>query len=404
MKCVGKIVGKAMKQSEVLKLPEGTHTVSQGLYLRVRGKYRNFFVRLQVEGKRRDIGLGSAYSLSLSDAKIKAASLKAEALQGRKDWGKKETQEEEKLGPLFKDYALYAFSVFAESRKWRGEKTLSSYRQYLDSYLLPVLAEKRMDSIGRDDVLEVLRPLWHVKTATASKVQRLLTAIFRLAIVEGVTSSNPASWSGNLSFYLPSQKTVHTVKHHPALTVEEAQKLADDLKFSAFPSHCAILFCLLTATRIGESVKAKWEEFDFEKAIWTIPPERRKDGKPEGFAVPLSSQALELLKRLPRRGAYVFQSRYSSGHVNLSYLLKALKKIFPDKTIHGCRSTFRDWCAREGVDYVLAEKCLMHAVGGAVYRAYQRDDLLEQRRPIMQRWADTLFMKSENENLVDSRA
>lgn len=393
-----------MKQSEVLKLPEGTHTVSQGLYLRVRGKYRNFFVRLQVEGKRRDIGLGSAYSLSLSDAKIKAASLKAEALQGRKDWGKKETQEEEKLGPLFKDYALYAFSVFAESRKWRGEKTLSSYRQYLDSYLLPVLAEKRMDSIGRDDVLEVLRPLWHVKTATASKVQRLLTAIFRLAIAEGVTSSNPASWSGNLSFYLPSQKTVHTVKHHPALTVEEAQKLADDLKFSAFPSHCAILFCLLTATRIGESVKAKWEEFDFEKAIWTIPPERRKDGKPEGFAVPLSSQALELLKRLPRRGAYVFQSRYSSGHVNLSYLLKALKKIFPDKTIHGCRSTFRDWCAREGVDYVLAEKCLMHAVGSSVYRAYQRDDLLEQRRPIMQRWADTLFMKSENENLVDSRA
>ena len=401
MKCVGKIVGKAMKQSEVLKLPEGTHTVSQGLYLRVRGKYRNFFVRLQVEGKRRDIGLGSAYSLSLSDAKIKAASLKAEALQGRKDWGKKETQEEEKQGPLFKDYALYAFSVFDGSRKWRGEKTLSSYRRYLDTYLLPVLAEKRMDSIGREEVLEALRPIWHVKTATAFKTQQLLTAIFNLAIAEGVTSSNPAAWSGNLSFYLPSQKAVYTVKHRPALTIEEAQRLVDDLRFSAFPSHCAILFGLLTATRAGEFTKAKWEEIDFDSAIWTIPPERRKDGKPEGFAVPLSSQALELLKRLPRRGAYVFQSRFTSGHVSLTYLLKALKKVFPDKTVHGCRSTFRDWCAREGVDYVLAEKCLMHAVGGAVYQAYQRDDLVEQRRPIMQRWADTLFMKSENENHLD---
>lgn len=150
----------AITQSVLGKLPEGTHRIEQGLYFRVRGKYRNFFVRLQVNGKRRDVGLGSANEITLAVAKAKAAALRADALSGNSEWGKVESKLEV---PLFKDYVFEVLDKLAEARQWKNASTKRIFVQITRDYLIDGLGEKRIDVIERDDVLRVLRPIWETK-------------------------------------------------------------------------------------------------------------------------------------------------------------------------------------------------------------------------------------------------
>ena len=158
--------------------------------------------------------------------------------------------------------------------------------------------------------------------------------------------------------------------------------------------HNAFVFGVLTATRQAEFNDAKWSEIDFEHKVWTVPPERRKDGKPEPFRVPLSDQAIALPKRITPESEYIFSGSYYNNRSVARYYVSTMVQYASGgtATMHGCRSTFRDWCAREGVDTAVAEKCLMHSLK-SVQAAYQRDDLLERRRPVMQAWADTIMPK-----------
>lgn len=160
--------------------------------------------------------------------------------------------------------------------------------------------------------------------------------------------------------------------------------------------HNAFVFGVLTATRQAEFNDAKWSEIDFEHKVWTVPPERRKDRKPEPFRVPLSDQAIALLKRITPESEYIFSGSYYNNRSVARYYVSTMVQYASGgtATMHGCRSTFRDWCAREGVDTAVAEKCLMHSLK-SVQAAYQRDDLLERRRPVMQAWADTIMPKNK---------
>lgn len=158
----------------------------------------------------------------------------------------------------------------------------------------------------------------------------------------------------------------------------------------------ATIFGILTATRVQEFCMAEWKEIDFQRRVWSIPPERRKDGKDFPHQVPLSRQAVELLLSLRRRAKEIFPG-YEKEYISLdsprvslqSIIIRKAKK--PPVTMHGCRSTFRDWAAEKGKDIMVAEKCLMHEVGGSVYQAYQRSDLLESRRQLLQDWADEVM-------------
>ena len=151
-----------------------------------------------------------------------------------------------------------------------------------------------------------------------------------------------------------------------------------------------IIFTILTACRVGETSGAKWSEFDFENNIWSIPPERRKDGKPYPHRVPLSRQALEVLKSIERTSEFVFAINGEEGSkYSLTTMFKRMTGT--NATMHGFRSTFRDWAAENEINDSVAEKCLMHSAGNAVVQAYQRSDLLELRRPVMQAWADAVF-------------
>lgn len=377
-------MGQDMRQSEVFKLTDGVYKVESGLYLRVRGSSRSFFARLQRDGKRKDYTIGPAKNYTIAMAKIAMAKIRTQIVEGV-DPVKKAPDKE----PTFAEFAEATMDTIEGIRNWRGAWSANEWRYSVRHHALPVFGGKPLSKVTRDDVLAALKPLWETKVPTGSRLRGRLETIFDQAIFEGKhPGPNPALWRGNLDRYLPSPERIRTVKHHEAPTLEEAGQVVQLMMQSRYVTHRAIAFCILTAARANEVVAARWDEFDVEKAVWSCP--RRKDGKPYPHRVPLSKQALTALDGLPRENEFVFQNA-EGKHICRDILRKILsKRVKRHVTMHGCRSTFRDWAAENGISWALAEKSLMHSTGNAVERAYQRSDLLEQRRPVMQEWADAL--------------
>lgn len=383
------------KQSDVLKLKDGEYSFSDGVYLIVRydGRSRVWIIQTKVNGKRFRRSLGDATLMTLAQAKIEALKMKARLLEGDT-----QTQNEAKAAQTVPDVRTFS-SIYIEAIKakrdvarWKNEKHAVQWVSTIETYALPVLGRLDVAEINREDVLTVLRPIWQTKTETASRLRSRIEIILDWCIRRGYrTKENPARWRGGLEFDLPSQGKIQTVKHHEAITVAEIRALIPRLLKSK--SGKAILFGILTASRVQEFAAAEWSEVDFKKKVWSVPPERRKDGKTYPHRVPLSSQTLEILRSFQAGDGCIFEGLHSK-HINLETPRLMLKKMTGRAvTMHGCRSTFRDWCAETMQNPTLAEKALMHATGNEVAQAYQRSDLLEQRRPLMQAWADALFGK-----------
>lgn len=377
----------------IFSLPDGRHSVAPNLTLRIRGESRDFIFRYSLGGKRRDKSIGSASGLSISQAKTIADKFKTQLREGVRPETDKERLAAELNEPRFEEYALKTVKNIAEVRRWKNEKHQAQWFATLRTYAVPHLGGKRLSEITKNDVLAVLKPIWTTKNETASRVRGRLETIFSYAVTDGYMDQNPAVWRGNLDRDLPPPSKVKKVEHQAAMPLTELQEKIGCFFPATNRTRQVILFTILTASRVGESAPARWDEIDFDKAVWSVPPERRKDGKPYPHRVPLSSQAVELLRSLERKSDAIFGfsptnlgSRYS-----LSNLLKRMTGT--DATMHGFRSTFRDWAEENGVPDTVAEKCLMHTTGSAVVQAYQRSDLLEQRREVMQKWADAVFAR-----------
>lgn len=378
----------------IFSLPDGRHTVAPNLMLRVRGNSRTFVLRYSVGGKRRDKNLGSANDLTISEARAQAEKFRASLLDGVVPKTVKEELVEEikaQEEPTFEKYALTTIEKIASVRMWKNAKHRAQWFSTVQTYAMPIIGQKKLSEIKKVDILTVLQPLWTTKNETASRLRGRLENIFSYAVSDGLMEFNPALWRGNLDRDLPPPAKVQKVEHHEAMPLVELQKKISCFYPATNRTRQVILFTILTASRVGESVPARWDEIDWENKIWSVPPERRKDQRPYPHRVPLSDQAVELLKSIERKGEAIFcfdadnlGSRYS-----LSHLLKRMTGT--SATMHGFRSTFRDWAAENGVPDVVAEKCLMHTTGNAVVQAYQRSDLLEQRRSVMQAWADAVF-------------
>lgn len=380
----------------ISKLPDGKHSVAPNLTLLVRGPSRSYIFRYMVDGKRREKSLGSAAKISITEAKELAERFRVGLIKGElpvtpKDELKKEIEAEAE--PTFEKYALETVEKIASVRLWKNEKHKEQWFSTIKTYAMPVLGDKKMSEIKRADVLAVLQPIWLTKTETASRVRGRLENIFSYAITDGLMEYNPALWRGNLERDLPPLTKVKQVEHHEAMPLEELQEKISCFYPATNRSRRAILFTILTASRVGESVPAKWEEIDWEHKVWSVPPERRKDGKPYPHRVPLSTQTIDLLKSIERKSEYIFgvSEKSLGSRYSLRSILQKMTKT--EYTMHGFRSTFRDWCAENGVPDILAEKSMSHTTGNAVTQAYQRSDLLEQRRPVMQAWADAVFSK-----------
>ena len=377
-----------------LTLPEGFYTVAPNLVYIVRGNTRRFVFRYMLNGKRYDKSIGPASKVDLTQAKNTAKEFLGKLAAGESLLKtKKENLEEEYRKsdkPLFRHFADQTLEKIKDVKCWRNEKTYTNMVTYFDSYVYPVIGNKRIDEIKRIDILAVLQPIWINKNETAQKIRTRLENILAYAVNDGYLEFNCALWRGNLDQYLPPPSKVRTVQHYTAMPLEELQEKISCFLPANNRTRQIIVFTILTACRVGETSGAKWSEFDFENAIWNIPPERRKDGKPYPHRVPLSRQVVELLNSIERTGEYVFTIDGGQGSkYSLSVLLKRMTGT--TATMHGFRSTFRDWAAENEINDSVAEKCLMHSVGNAVVQAYQRSDLLELRRPVMQAWADAVF-------------
>lgn len=257
--------------------------------------------------------------------------------------------------------------------------------------MLPIIGDIPLDEIGIKEVLSIIEPIWTTKTETASRVLGQLATFLNWANVHGYRSGdNPAQWNGKISMILPSPNKVKEKKHHAAISIEEILELCQQLWEKPIQGNLAVFLGILTATRVQELQDAQWEEFDMDNRIWYMLPERRKDGKAIPLRVPLSDQAIALLKKLPHLPDYVFPGMFAKT-MSKTTPCKILKEKGYNVTMHVMSSTFRDWTAITRQDWVASEKALSHSIGNKVTQAYLRTDMLDERRVIMQRWADHCF-------------
>lgn len=379
-----KRVAQKLKLSDPEQLEDGLYSVGNGLYLRKRGAAASWYFRYTENGRRREIGLGSASRLMPTAAKRMAVKLRADIAEGKFPGH----EQQKKIVPTFGEVWERAVDHFGTLKAWRSSYTDEKWRSSIRLYMLPTLAAKRVDEITRDDVIAILGPVWQHHSETGRKVRMRLEAILDYCEFNGWRQGdNPARWRGNLDQVFPPR--VHPTTHFMAYPWRELPDLCQALSDSNAVSFKAILFGTLTASRANEFVPARWEEFDFERKVWLMP--RRKDGKDFPHRVPLPRQALSILESLPREGEFVF-SRLGRGHISKETPRVLLQRLTgKGYTMHGMRSAFRDWGAENGEDFALCELALSHAIGNAVTAAYLRTDQLERRRPLMQRWADFLL-------------
>ena len=402
--------GSAMKVTykNIKTLPVGQHRVDKCLYVRIRENRAPIWVLIySINQKRTQMSLGLVDEISISEAKTLAEKYRGMISQGIDPAKARKARRAENA---MTKPEIYTFSqlledslpVITKTKRWKNEKHAHQWAQTLTDYALPILKDRDVSTINRDDILEVLKPIWETKTDTAKRLRGRLEALFGFAIATGKRlDANPCVWRGNLDLFLPPPSRVKPVQHHDSVPVYVAKTLFDDWRPPQTVVQTAILFGVLTCARVNEFVPAKWREIDFKNRVWICPPQRRKDQKPYPHRVPLSKQAIMLLKTLSyKKDGYIFTGRLN-GHISKESPRAIILRRLGFGTMHGFRSTFRDWAAENGIDQVLAEKSLMHATGNEVEQAYQRSDLLEQRRPVLQAWADAIYPILDDEEKKD---
>ncbi|WP_289028763.1 site-specific integrase [uncultured Paraglaciecola sp.] len=362
-----------------------------GLGIQVRGSTASSWIlRVVVNGKRRNIGLGGYPELSLSNARTTAGTIKEKIRIGidpisERKAIKSKTKEEQAKLITFKELANEY--IEKRSKDFKTIQQLRKLKQILRDYALPSIGERIISDINLNDIKSMLLPLWETKTETAQRLRIYVSHIFDAAIAQSLyTELNPARWDGGLKTLLPPPAKITKTQHHKALVVEDMAKFWGELTKREWMSAKALQFLILTAARSGEVRKATWNEINFNDRLWTIPAERMKAGKEH--KVPLSSLAITLLKQMPQECEYIFPSTKMSPLTDVS-ISKAPKRIGYDVTAHGFRSTFKDW-SRKYTNYAddVTELALAHVHSDSTRAAYARDELIEKRRLLMNDWSN----------------
>ena len=384
------------KRLETLTAP-GMHKVNDGpglhgLYLQVAGpKARSWIFRYMRAGKQKDLGLGSAFVFSLEDASKRAD----EARQLHATGGDPvEQRKAEKLAKRLERAKGITFEQVAKeyvtqhSPAWKNAKHREQWSSTLATYVYPAIGKVPVQAVDVAMVLEIIRPIWLEKTETASRVRGRIEMIIDYATPQYRVGDNPAAWR-IIKSKLPKREKISKVEHHPALSYADIAAFMADLRGRTSTSARCLEFLILTAARSTEAREATWSEIDLDGAAWTIPADRMKADN--GHRVPLSERALEILRDIQarREGDLVFPGANAGKPLSDASLSKMLVVMGRDGiTVHGFRSTFRDWAAeRTNFARELAEKALAHTVGDETERAYQRGDLFDKRRRLMDGWA-----------------
>jgi integrase len=262
-------------------------------------------------------------------------------------------------------------------------------------YVNPFIGKLAVDQITVEDVLKVLKPIWTSKPETASRVRGRIEQILGWAAAMGYRSGdNPAQWKGGaLPHLLPATGKIAKVVHRKAVPYEEVPQLMAELRKNGSTSARALMFTILTGARTTETREATHSEIDRTTKVWTIPAGRMKAGREH--RVPLADEALALISSDPTQSKFLFPSPFGYALSNMA-MLQMLRSLRDDgSTVHGFRSSFRDWAA-EQTDFPreVVEACLAHAMGDAAELAYKRTDFLERRREVMEAWATHCFRRT----------
>ena len=365
-----------------------------GLYLQVApGGARSWIFRYQLNGKRRYMGLGGAADVTLADARRKAADARKTLSEGTDPIESARSQAnalavKQASATTFKEAAERYIAAHASS--WRNAKHAGQWGSTLEGYAYPVFGGVSVAAVDVSMVLKVLEPIRGEKNETARRVRGRIEAILDWAAARNMrTGDNPARWRGLLMHLLPIRSRTSAVRHHPALPYARVGEFMAALRLEEGTAARALEFSILTAARTSEVTGARWDEVDMGRATWIVPADRIKAGKEH--RVPLSAPALAIIRAMDktRQGEFVFPGGRKKRPLTNMAMASVLKRMDRnDITVHGFRSSFRDWAAeRTNYPREVAEMALAHAVGDKVEAAYRRGDMFEKRRRIMADWA-----------------
>ena len=373
----------------------GRYGDGAGLYLVVAPSgARKWVYRFSFGGKVTEAGLGSADVVSLAEARNKAHAARKLVEAGQNPIAAKRqaaTIEAEK--PTFG--AVADALIASKESEWRNAKHRAQWHMTLENYAGP-LRSRPVDEIDTEAVLAVLKPLWLEKPETASRLRGRIEAVLDAAKAQGHRSGeNPAAWRGHLSHLLP-KRGVLSRGHHAAMDYRDAPAFIAELRGRDALAAMALEFCILTATRSGEALGARWAEIDMASKVWTVPAGRMKAAREH--RVPLSERAAEILEKLAeaKTGEFVFPGQRQGKPLSNMAMEMVLRRMnAEDVTVHGFRSAFRDWAGNEThFAREIAEAALAHVVGDKAEQAYRRGDALEKRRALMAAWASHCEPKS----------
>jgi integrase len=375
------------------------HTKGLQLLIKPSGtKY--WLLRFAFNGKRHELGIGSFPTLKPKDARLIAQEARIEIAKGQNPLASKIAQKAqrqtiENRKVTFRDFALTC--IEDKQSEWSSDKHAAQWTYSLEKFAFPVIGDMALDEIDTDDILKILTPIWKSKTETASRLRGRLEWVLAAACTRKLRDGiNPALWRGHLQTILPAPKKVSEVRHHPALAYQALPEFLIRLRNTEVVAALALEFAILNASRTGEVLGGLRSEVD--DGIWTISANRMKARKEH--RVPLTSRSLEIIaiaKAMDEDSIYLF-SRNGKPLSNMAMPM-CLRRLDSHITVHGFRSTFRDWVSEETEHSPeVAEMALAHTIKNKVEAAYRRKDLLDRRRILMQDWLD--FCNSERFNNV----
>jgi integrase len=389
----------------------GMHPDGGGLYLQVTKSGASWIYRYMLNGRAREMGLGPLAIFGLQEARAKALDARRlrhegiDPIEARKGVRARERLDAAKAMTFKQCAESY---IKAHRAGWRNVKHAAQWEATLATYAEPIIGALPVQAIDTALVLKVIEPLWTSKPETASRLRGRIESILNWATARGYRAGeNPARWRGHLDNLLPARSKVRKVEHHAALPYAELPNFLIVLRQQEGTAARALEFTILTAARTGETIGATQAEINGAGRIWTVPADRMKAGK--DHRVPLSRRALAILdegKTVRTDGnEFLFPGGKRGKSLSNMAMTEVLRRMGRgDITVHGFRSTFRDWAAeRTNFPSEVVEMALAHTVGDKVEAAYRRGDLFEKRRRLMEAWAEFCARRAPSGAVVKLR-
>jgi integrase len=372
----------------------GKHRVSRNLYLQItETAARSWLFRYMRHGVPRWHGLGAYELVSLAEARDKALACRKLLLAGIDPIEQAQAQ---KMQALLAAASTMTFQQCAEAyiraheTSWRNPKHRAQWSATLATYVYPIIGPLPVAAVDVAHVTKILEPIWQEKSETASRVRGRIETVLDWATARKYREGdNPARWRGHLDQLLPNKTKVRRVRHQPAMPYAAVPGFMATLRDQSSISAKALEFTVLSAVRTSETINATWDEINEKEKAWTVPASRMKAEKEH--RVPLSDRMLEILAALPREtdNPHLFVGARKGKGLSDMAMLELLRGMDGNGyTVHGFRSSFRDWCAEQtSYPRELAEAALAHVLKDKTEASYQRGDLLEKRRKLMRAWA-----------------